>query len=54
MVEQEMSVAEMDQEYAAPLPHRDLLVAVSLLGIPLVGLDGVTVNVNTAGPHWLA
>ncbi len=50
----EMTLDELEQEYAGELPGRDLLISVSLLGIPLVGVDGVTVNLDTAGPNWLA
>jgi hypothetical protein len=44
---------ELDNQHVAELPARDLLVGVSVLGIPLAGLDGVSVNVNTSGPNWL-
>ncbi|MGH9276981.1 MAG: hypothetical protein ACRD12_02575 [Acidimicrobiales bacterium] len=53
-VEIEMSVEELANEQAAELPGRDLLAGISLLGIPLLGIDGVTVNVDTSGPNWLA
>ncbi|HEX3622836.1 MAG TPA: hypothetical protein VHT97_11015 [Acidimicrobiales bacterium] len=43
---------ELDGEFATELPDRNLLVALSLLGIPLVGLDGITVNI--AGPRFVA
>jgi hypothetical protein len=29
------------------------MIGISLLGIPLVGLDGLSINVNTSGPNWL-
>jgi hypothetical protein len=51
--EVEISSAELDGQQATELPGRDLLIGVSLLGIPLVGLDGLSVNVDTAGPDWL-
>jgi hypothetical protein len=44
---------ELDDQHATVLPDRNLLIGISLLGIPLAGLDGVTVNVNTSGPNWL-
>lgn len=49
----ELSVEELDQANVCELPGRDLLLSISLLGIPLLGLDGVTVNVDTTGPGWL-
>lgn len=48
-----LSIDELDAQHAAALPDRSLLIGVSLLGIPLVGLDGVNVNVDTSGPNWL-
>lgn len=50
----ELSLDELDGQFASPLPHRDLLIAVSLLGIPLAGVDPLTININTSGPNWLA
>jgi hypothetical protein len=49
-----MSVEELAQEHAAELPGRDLLIGISLLGIPLMGITDVTALVNTIGPNWLA
>ena len=49
----EMSVEELDSQHAAELPGRELLIGVSVLGIPLAGIDGVAVNVDTSGPGWL-
>ena len=49
----EMTIEEMENETMIELPNRELLLGISLLGIPLVGLDGVTVNVDTGGPGWL-
>jgi len=37
----------------AELPAQTLLIGLSVLGVPLVGIDGVTVNVDTSGPSWL-
>jgi hypothetical protein len=51
---EEFAVEELEQEQASELPGRDLLMTISLLGIPLLGLSDLTVNANTAGPHWLA
>lgn len=44
---------ELEAQDATELPSRDLLIGVSLLGIPLAGVDGVTVNIDTSGPNWL-
>ncbi len=44
---------ELDRQHAAELPRRDLLIGVSLLGIPLAGVSDVSVNVDNRGPNWL-
>lgn len=44
---------ELEDQHAAELPGRDLLAAVTLFGIPLVGVSGVSANVDTSGPGWL-
>jgi hypothetical protein len=51
---EEISIEELEHENASQLPGRDLLMAVSLLGIPLLGLDPLSLAVSTAGPNWLA
>lgn len=48
-----LTTAELDQQAASPLPRRDLLLGISILGLPLVSLDGVDINVDTSGPNWL-
>ena len=53
MHQSDLTLDELDAQLAAELPARDLLIGVSVLGIPLAGLDGVAVNVNTSGPNWL-
>ena len=53
MANHDFSVEELDSQHTAELPGRQLLAGLSLLGIPLVGLDGVNVNVDTSGPNWL-
>ncbi len=53
MRNEDFSLEELDAQHAAELPRRQLLLGVSVLGIPLAGIDGVAVNVNTAGPRWL-
>ena len=49
----DFTLEELDSQHTAELPARDLLIGVSLLGTPLAGVDGVTVNVDTSGPNWL-
>jgi hypothetical protein len=49
----DFSIEELDGQRAAELPRRDLLIALTLFGIPLAGVSGVGVNVDTAGPNWL-
>ncbi len=49
----DFTIEELEGQHAAVLPARDLLIGISLLGIPLAGLDGLAVNVNTSGPNWL-
>ncbi len=44
---------ELEGQPAAELPARELMVTVSVLGLPLVGVSDVAVNVNTSGPNWL-
>ena len=44
---------ELEVQHAAELPARELMVTVSVLGLPLVGVSDVAVNVNTSGPNWL-
>lgn len=49
----DFSAADLEDQLAAELPSRDLLLGVSLLGLPLLSLDGLNVNVDTSGPNWL-
>jgi hypothetical protein len=49
----DFSLDELDSQHTAELPRRDLLIGVSLLGIPLLGVSDVNVNVDTEGPNWL-
>lgn len=37
---------ELQDEFAAELPERDLLLSVSLLGIPVVAVDGLSVGIS--------
>lgn len=50
---EDFSVEELDSQHAAELPGRHLMAALTVLGLPLVGISGVDVNINTAGPNWL-
>ena len=54
MTSNRLTMVELENQRADVLPNRDLLISISLLGIPLLGLDGVTINVDTKGPNWLA
>lgn len=46
------TLEELEGEHASQLPDRDLLIAVSVLGIPLAGVDGISINIS--GPRFLA
>lgn len=50
----EFTLEELLEEHTAELPGRDLMITISVLGIPLATIDGVNVNVDTTGPNWLA
>jgi hypothetical protein len=49
----EVTVEELEDQHAAELPGRDLLLSISVLGLPLVSADPLSVNVDTSGPGWL-
>lgn len=49
----DFSPDELDGQHTAELPARDLLITLSVLGLPLAGVDGLTANVDTSGPNWL-
>lgn len=49
--ERALSTDELEGQHTAQLPARDLMIAVSVLGIPTVGVDGLAANVNTS--NWL-
>lgn len=53
MPDTDLTVEELESQHATELPARDLMIGVSLLGLPLVGLDGLAANINTSGPNWL-
>jgi len=47
------TIEELEAQHTAELPGRELMIGVSLLGIPLVGVSDVSANVDTSGPNWL-
>jgi hypothetical protein len=47
------SIEDLEREHGAELPSRNLMVGLSLLGLPLVGVEGVLVNIDTSGSGWL-
>ena len=49
----DFTLDDLEAEHAAPLPGRDLMIGVSVLGLPLAGVSDVGVNVDTSGPNWL-
>lgn len=53
MIQDDFSPDELDSQHSTTLPARDLFVTLSLLGLPLAGVDGLNVNVDTSGPNWL-
>lgn len=53
MADTDLTVEELESQHAAELPARDLMIGVSILGLPLVGLDGLSANIDTSGPNWL-
>lgn len=47
------TASELEAQQAEELPKREQMLALTLLGLPLVGVAGVDVNVDTTGPGWL-
>ncbi len=43
---EELSLEELEAQHAALLPDRELMVAVSVLGIPLVEIKGLEVKIS--------
>lgn len=41
-----ISTEELGAQQVVPLPPRDLMIAVTVLGIPIVGLTGVSVSIS--------
>ena len=46
------TVEELEGQHIAELPGRDLLAALTVLGLPLAGVSGVDANIS--GPRFLA
>ncbi len=42
----DLSLEEMESQHAVELPARDLMLAVTVLGIPVVGLQGIQLSLN--------
>lgn len=42
----EFTCDELEQQHTAELPNRDLLLALTVLGIPLVGVTGINVSIS--------
>lgn len=40
------SPEELDRQDVVELPQRDLMIAVTVLGIPIVGLSGVDLRIS--------
>lgn len=49
----DFTIEELEAQHTAELPGRELMVGISLLGIPLIGVSNVGANVDTSGPNWL-
>ena len=43
-----MTLADLEEQHAVELPARDLMIAVTVLGIPVVGLQGVQLSLNVS------
>lgn len=48
-----IGTSELEDQYAEELPDREQMITVTLLGLPLVGVAGVDVNLDSSGPGWL-
>jgi hypothetical protein len=44
--DEDFTVEDLQREHAAELPGRDLLLGVSLLGIPLVNITGLELKIS--------
>ncbi len=52
-MQKDFSLEELESQHTAELPARHLMAALTVLGLPLVGVDGVNLNIDTRGPNWL-
>ncbi len=48
----ELTIEELESQHTAELPGRQLMAALTVLGLPLVGISDVAVNIS--GPRFLA
>jgi hypothetical protein len=46
---EEIPFEELEQEEASELPGRDLLMSISVPGIPMLGFNGLTCTINASG-----
>lgn len=42
----EFTCDELAQQHTAELPNRDLLLALTVLGIPVVGVTGINISIS--------
>ncbi len=47
-VQDDLTLEELEEQHAVELPARDLMIAVTVLGIPVVGLHGVQLSLNVS------
>lgn len=41
-----LGLAELQQQQATELPARELMIAITLLGIPIIGLNGIELHIT--------
>lgn len=51
-IKEPFTLTELAGQHAAELPGRDLLAALTVFGLPIVGVSDVAVNIS--GPRFLA
>jgi hypothetical protein len=44
--EDDFTLEELEREHAAELPGRDLLLTISVLGIPIASIDGLNITLS--------